>query len=480
MRPGRPRIVRRGCADPPPSALPMSSQRSTRDTRADRAIADCPVGRVSCLLARHLFRQGGTTVHRARKPQNLPDPAPAPRAFLFLQGPPGPFFRLLAEALVAAGHRVFRINLNGGDAHDWGRDVTMPATNYRGRASRWALFVDAFLRDHAITDVILFGDCRPLHIAAHRMARLRGIPVHVFEEGYIRPDWLTLEREGVNGHSRLTRDPDRLLVEGRDLPMPPSLPHIGATLRRRVRDCYWYFHHVVLGWLLLTFPFYRSHRPGSVLAEGAGWFFKLVARERTARRADVIAAGLETQRYFLFPLQLSSDYQIRIHSPFSSMQQAADFVLASFAAFAPPDVKLVVKEHPLDARFFGWGGYVRARARALGLADRLIHIAGGDLQALAEGSLGMVVVNSTSATFALPRGVPVVALGRAIYAIPGITHQGRLDDFWTAPQAPDPALYDAFQRVLHRTCLVRGGLASQSGTAILVAGSVERLLGPEA
>jgi capsular polysaccharide export protein len=41
---------------------------------------------------------------------------------------------------------------------------------------------------------------------------------------------------------------------------------------------------------------------------------------------------------------------------------------------------------------------------------------------------------------------------------------------------PDPVLYDAFCRVLHRHCLVRGGLASESATQILVANAADRLL----
>jgi capsular polysaccharide export protein len=47
----------------------------------------------------------------------------------------------------------------------------------------------------------------------------------------------------------------------------------------------------------------------------------------------------------------------------------------------------------------------------------------------------MVMVNSTSATFALAGGVPVKALGTAV-AIPGITDHGLLSDFWTNPTPP--------------------------------------------
>lgn len=400
---------------------------------------------------------------------------PAPtheRIFLFLQGPPGAFFRHLGREIQAHGPRVLRINFNGGDQHDWAG----PATCYRRPSTKWTIFIERFLRDRGVTDLVLFGDCRPMHMAAHQMARLRGIRVHVFEEGYIRPNWLTLERDGVNGHSSLPRDPRMLLAEAEALELPPRMPPIVATLNRRIRDTTRYFWHSFIGKVTLQYPLYRSHRPGSIMAEGIGWIAKFASRSTAAGQAAATLRRIEGERYFLFPLQLSSDYQIRSHSPFSSMRQAAEYVLGSFAAHAPADSKLLIKAHPLDAKLGGWGGYVSRRARRLGLHDRLVHVDGGDLQTLAENSLGVVVVNSTSATFALDRGVPVMALGRAVYAMPGITHQGLLDDFWTEPQAPDPAVYDAFRRVLHARCLVRGGLASESATRILVRNAAERLL----
>lgn len=396
---------------------------------------------------------------------------PPRRAFLFLQGPPGPFFWLLAEEIRKRGCAVHRINLNGGDKVDWPGE----ASDYRGRGARWALHVDAYMRRHAITDLILYGDCRPMHMAAHQMARLRRINVHVFEEGYIRPDWMTLEPDGVNGHSRLSRDPEWFLERAKSLPPLPGLPPITASFRRRARDAYWYYHRVIVGRLLLRFPFYRAHRPGSILMEGFGWLHKFSRRKRNDRLTAEALARIEGESYFLFPLQLSSDYQIRVHSPFSDMREAVDYVLQSFAAHAPSDVTLVVKEHPLECSFFDWRRFVDRRARRLGVAARVIYVAGGDLSALARESCGMVTVNSTSATFALSARVPVCALGSAIYNIRGITHQGLLDDFWIAPQMPDARVYDAFQRVLHDRCLVRGGIASKSATRILVESTMKRL-----
>jgi len=396
------------------------------------------------------------------------------RNFLFLQGPPGPFFWLLSERLRAIGCNTRRINLNLGDKADWPGE----SVDYRGSRRKWTLFIDRFLSENAITDLVLFGDCRPLHLAAHRMAQLRKIEVHVFEEGYIRPDWLTLEPSGVNGYSSLPRDPQWYLREARNLPPLPDRPGITASFRRRARDAFHYYGRVLLGTPL--YPFYRSHREASIMREGLGWTRKYLLRNVTARRCDQALARLADSPFFLFPMQLSNDFQIREHSPFQSMAEAVDYVLYSFARRAPVDTLLVTKEHPLDASFVSWRRFVQRRAQSLGIADRVIHIAGGNLDELAATCRGLVTVNSTSATISLGAGVPTMALGKAIYNMPGITHQGRLDDFWMRPQAPDRGVYDAFRRVLYDRCLIYGGLASESATGTLVDSAVERLIGDTA
>jgi capsular polysaccharide export protein len=392
------------------------------------------------------------------------------RKFLFLQGPPGPFFRLLANRLLEQGACVHRINFSGGDKHDWPDD----SINYAGLMGRWPLFFDRVVLDWGITDLVLFGDCRPVHQVAIRLAQLRGIHVHVFEEGYIRPDWMTLERDGVNGHSPITRDPDVILAVARSLPPIPKLPTITADFKRRARDSYWHYHHVFFG--KLRFPFYRTHRQGSLFLDALGWLLKFARKPRRNAQAEQTIKYFEGRDFFLFPLQLTGDYQIRAHSPFGSMLVAMEYVLASFARFAPPSVNLLIKEHPLDSGYLNWRRRIMIEARRLGIEDRVFHIDGGDLQNLTEASLGMVCVNSTSGTLALEAGKPVAVLGEAVYDVPGVTHQGGLDKFWSLPEIPDVRLYDAFKRMLHAQCLVRGGLASQSGVETLVNNSAERLL----
>jgi capsular polysaccharide export protein len=393
------------------------------------------------------------------------------RAFVFLQGPPGPFFRLLGEEMTRQGLTVHRINVSGGDRLDWPDG----AVNFRGRYSEWPVFFDKFLRENRITDLLLYGDCRPYHVAAHGVAALRNVRTHVLEEGYLRPHWMTLEPEGVNARSTLSRDKNWFLKEARLLPPEPDLPPVTASFRRRARDSYWYYHHVFTG--RLAYPHYRSHRSTPILKEGFGWLWKFWRERNAAREIDNVLRQLEGKPMFVLPLQLSGDYQIRAHSPFPDMQSAASYVIESFAANAPSEMHLLLKAHPMDCSFFNWSKFVRQHAKRLGLEDRLHFVDGGDLDRMAREAHGLVCVNSTSATLALANDTPVCTLGDAIYDLPGLTHQRHLDTFWSNPTAPEPGLYPAFRRVLVDRCLVRGGLASESAVSTLIDSMVARLCG---
>ena len=391
------------------------------------------------------------------------------RAFVFLQGPPGPLFRRLGAAIAATGIRVYRINLSGGDRYDWPEG----AIDFRGRFSEWPVFFDKFLRDHRITDLVLFGDCRPYHVSAHGMASLRRIRTHVLEEGYLRPHWMTLELDGVNARSKLSRVKTWFRQEAMRLPPEPVLPPITASFARRVRDSYWHYHHVFDG--RIRYPHYRSHRPDSILLECFGWVWKFARSDRRERAAAAALQAIAGKPLFLLPLQLSGDYQIRAHSPFPDMRSAASYVIESFAAHAASDAHLLLKAHPLDPSFYDWRRFVRRHARRLGLDGRLHFIDGGDLDEIVKLANGLVCVNSTSATLALAADTPVCTIGEAIYDIPGLTHQDHLDRFWAAPTPPESGLYTAFRRVLVDRCLVRGGLASESAVATLIESMLDRL-----
>ncbi|WP_072389316.1 capsular biosynthesis protein [Hyphomicrobium sp. CS1BSMeth3] len=396
------------------------------------------------------------------------------RHILFLQGLPGSFFFRLGSALSAKGCCVYRINFNGGDQWDWPGNG---AVNFRGSERDWPSYLATFLREHAITDIILFGDCRRLHRTARGIAAGLGVLVHVFEEGYLRPDWVTLEQGGVNGFSPLSSDPEWYRRQAVELPPVEDGPPLPSSMRRRVRETI--VHYVSFTLLAWSFPHYRTHRPRPPLVESMGWLARLVRRRTSLATSNAILRSLRPSTYFLLPLQLESDYQLRAHSDFDGMQAALAEVMASFAARAPADKALVVKAHPLDNGLVDWRKHTVRYAQALGIADRVLFIETGDIDRLVRQSRGVVTVNSTTGTLALAAGVPVITLGRAIYAIPGLVHPGTLDEFWSSPVAPDIDLYAAFRRVLVAQCLLPGGFYANEELAPLVATAADRILNGE-
>jgi len=325
--------------------------------------------------------------------------------------------------------------------------------------------------------VVLFGDCRDHHLPATRICREVGIPVHVFDEGYIRPDWVTLELGGVNGHSSLPRDPQWYRDMAATLPPVPPHKQVPASFRRRATEGLLYNVADVLSrW---RYPHWNNHRPWHPVVEGVGWYRKLRGRKAREQRSAALLARLQRtdQPYYVFPLQLESDAQIRLHSPFAGMAPAIRLVVESFAAHAPPDTRLVVKEHPLDNGVRNWEQETADMAALFGVADRVDYLPWGDIVPITKRARGMVTVNSTSGTFGLASGVPVVVLGHAVYDVPDLTFQGGLDAFWQNPVPPDPATFAAYRRVLIERCLIPGGFFSDEALDKVVRHAVARLEG---
>jgi capsular polysaccharide export protein len=390
---------------------------------------------------------------------------------LFLQGTASRYMEQVGRALVARGHRVARINLHFGERIFW----RLPATNYRGRPDDWRAFIARFLEEHRITHVFVFGDRRPYHRVAIEEARARAIKVVCSDLGYLRPDWLTLESGGSNADSGLPRAPSALKALGESYPQPVLGPRFHTPFWRVVMLELQYQLPALM--FRPLYPGYRRHTLHTPVGAAIGWLRRALREpiERRRSRAALTTLRCSDAPYFLFPLQLSTDFQIRAHSRFRDMPGAARVVLESFAAAAPMDCRLLIKMHPLDYDRFGWRSHITATAEALGIAGRIHFVHGGDIAPLIDGARGLVVVNSTSGLTGIVRGRPVMALGNAVYGIPGLTHQGDLASFWTAPCPPDPALVDAALRVLAGRTQIRGGLYSKDALAVAVPETVRWL-----
>jgi len=376
---------------------------------------------------------------------------------LFLQGPSSPYLKYVADSLQSNGWTIHKLHFCMGDAVLW-----WPKSGdwFRKPTAEWPAFLRQYILDHGVTDMVMLGDGRTRHAEAIKVGLALGIRIHVFEHGYLRPDWLMIEtRSSTEG----TPQPSAALTikslteKGKSDQSRTQPVFTQSFLVSSLYDLAFHIPNVLLG--RLVHPHYRTHGPVHPFVEYAGWVKKGLLRKSRRRGALYMQAHYlgETPQFFLFALQLFGDYQIRNHAPAGSLYKIVDGTIRSFAKHAPSHCKLLFKTHPLDNGLYSWASNIAAEARKYGVEDRVDVIDGGDLDALIGRSLGVVTVNSTVGVTALLAHKPVLALGRAIYDQEGLTHQYSMRDFWTDPRGPEASLPEMFAEKLIELTHFRGG-----------------------
>lgn len=72
----------------------------------------------------------------------------------------------------------------------------------------WGAYLKDFLAKNDIKQIFLLSDARPMHSIAIEIAKELNILAYVFEQGYSRPNRITLELYGVNGNTNLPKCED--------------------------------------------------------------------------------------------------------------------------------------------------------------------------------------------------------------------------------------------------------------------------------
>jgi capsular polysaccharide export protein len=162
----------------------------------------------------------------------------------------GPFFKRFAQDLEGLGACVYKINFNAGDRLFY---RTGNVVDFDGTPGQWPAFLQQRLEQWQIDRIYLFGDTRTCHAGVRKLAQQLSIDLYVFEEGYLRPHYITLEQSGVNGHSKMPRDPGHYkdIEQDREEAVRP-VPH---WFTPAAWYAIWYY---AAGWLgRRRFPHYR-------------------------------------------------------------------------------------------------------------------------------------------------------------------------------------------------------------------------------
>ncbi len=363
---------------------------------------------------------------------------------LFLQGPMGNFFKTMDLAFRKKGANTYKIGFNAGDRFFSNKDNYIP---YRDKKENWGSFIYDFLVAHNIDKVFLFGDCRFYQRIALQVSIELNIDVFVFEEGYIRPDFITMERYGVNDFSHIPREHE--FYETLDTAQFEKVEIFDARSKYYRRGWSATTYYVLRDLFRFQYPHYEHHSEHTFIVEA---FFGTCNAIRKYRykisERGLLEKILDKHRdnYYFIPLQTYNDFQIREHSNFASIAEFIEVCLRSFAKFAPAQTQLLIKHHPMDRGRKNYTKFIQSLAKKLEITERVITVHDLHLPSCLKNAIGTVTINSTVGISSLYHRTPTITLGNAIYDIEGLTCKNMsLDDFWERYKEPDEALFEKFR-----------------------------------
>lgn len=397
------------------------------------------------------------------------------RRILLLQGPVGPFFVHLHEALEARGADVCRVIFNAGDklfapSHSCER--------FSGSRDEWAAWLNRKIDDWRPDAIILFGCKRPAHLIAADLAASIGIPLYSLEEGYVRSGFVTCERGGNNDLSPLM---GRLPCADEVIEAPDPA-RVGPAFK--VMSWWGFSYYTVRQFFSKPGDRQLYHRlllnPLSAALFWLGNVWRLFVSKHSERRSIRRLLHDHERDFLLVPLQMPSDSQMGKAANGWSIDRLIEAVVTSFAAIRPTN-KLVFKLHPLDGEAPSRERLIQQIAQRHGVSDDVEILHSGSIAELSTHSDGMIVINSTCGFTAIHHGTPLLVLGHALFRNPALATCGddeeAIDRFMRSRFAADEALRKRYLNFVARDALLPGDFYVRGGISQAAQQVADKVLG---
>jgi capsular polysaccharide export protein len=126
------------------------------------------------------------------------------------------------------------------------------------------------------------------------------------------------------------------------------------------------------------------------------------------------------EKFIFVPFQVESDSQIILYGDWIDSMRTLFSVIQSVSDAMPSDLVFVFKEHPSSRATYDDLGHK--------LTNRTLFANGNSTEELIKKAEAIVTINSTVGVESLMLGKRVITLGKAFYAIPGLTKQAHTKD----------------------------------------------------
>jgi capsular polysaccharide export protein len=327
---------------------------------------------------------------------------------LLLQGPVGNFFNEFAKHIIRHGGRAFKIHFTFAEKFFYDQKEEF---FYKNTIDEWPKYFIKFVKKNKIDRVYLMNDSRPYHKPIVKICTDMDIDLFVFEDGYFRPGYITLEPFGVNGNSQFPK------FSFDNLNGNQYLPNLEMNLYPKN-------YSRILFSLISNFNFitsrnYKPYRP----INSFYWTVRLLRKYllkviSILKDSIAIKKILKTDddiKIFFVPLQVFDDTQIKYHSKYKNTFEFILEILQSFGALNSRTFKVIIKQHPGDRGAINYKNFIKEKAELYGISKNICFNSTTNADELINIADGVILINSTVGINSLLKNKRVHCSGVSVY-----------------------------------------------------------------
>ena len=373
---------------------------------------------------------------------------------LFLVGPIGTFFARLSNFLEENDVKTFKISF---PLYEYGFKKSR-LIKYSKDIRFFKEFLKEIIVEKNIKHIFMYGNVLIPHKQALDLVKQlnkesKKIKTHIFELGYLRPNFVTLEREGINYDSGFIKNRDFYLKQDTYKVFPVAKKHAHFRVRK-IWKTISFINHCFKNYRIVEYEHKLQPRPIYIWFQIKGFFLKfffLLTEYKLKKKC------FSKQKFYLVILQVSSDSQLTEGSNLKDNNKFIYKVIKDFAE-SKVDYNLVFKHHPRDRGYINYSNQIEKISKEFGVYNKVFYIHDYFLSRLFQklNCKGTVLINSTVGFQSLYHSVPVKSLGISPFNIEGLSDQRSLVSFFKNPLPVDRFLFNKFYKYILENSQING------------------------
>ena len=373
---------------------------------------------------------------------------------LFLMGPIGSFFSRLSSYLAKKEIKTYKISF---PLYEFGFSKSKRIYFNKDILS-FKEFLKQVILKKEIKHIFMYGNVLIPHRQALDLSQelqKEGIKIntHIFELGYLRPNFVTLESDGINFTSSLILNKDFYMQQEGYKKLPTVAKH-GLRIRK-----FWklitFINHCFQNYKIVEFEHKLQPKPHFLWFQIKGfllkYYFQLSEYKLKKKYFNI-------NSFFITILQVSTDSQLTKGSNFKNNYEFIEYVIKNFSNSNIKNVNLIFKHHPRDRGYINYSDHIKLISKKFNIEKKVFYFHDCFLSNIFSNPncKGTVLINSTVGYQSLFHSVPVKSLGVAPYNIEGLSDQKSLTSFFRNPSKVDKSLFLKFYRYIIENSQING------------------------